>query len=150
MASCSFDQATCSVCQGVKDWSLPSAVLTGDDACKKAVDSYCQKNQKVPYCSCWDTTLASYTTADCEMVRNLHNKNKKFADVSQLDKDTLEMLKSKYKLTESKSCPSTPVPIVAVDTTTERTDIESMLMKIDALSDKKTNITFWEWLTSWL
>jgi hypothetical protein len=139
MASCRFDQATCSVCQGVKDWSAPSAILTGDDACKRAVDSYCKKNTKVSYCTCWDTTLASYTTPDCEMVRNLHNK------------DTLEMLKSKYKLIDRKSCPSTAgTTDIVVDTSAQRTDIESMLMKIDALSDKKTNLTFWEWLTSWL
>lgn len=148
--TCQFDPITCKACTGIKDWSVQSNILTSDLACRKAIDMYCQKNQNVEYCTCWNTKATSYNTPQCKTVRSLHQSDQKGLEIDKLDTSALDLIKKKYGLSDSKTCQSTQVPKVPKAPIIDPmllADLEQTPAK-ENTSPKRSKLTFFEWLTS--
>lgn len=64
-AECPYDDATCSACSGIADWSsmagsTAAVFATGGSQCVQSIGAYCTANPSAPQCSCWDTSNPAY------------------------------------------------------------------------------------------
>lgn len=72
LRACPYDQATCTACASVKDWTSNEQVLGAGQACLKAIDAFCTKNPTHVRCACWDASRPDPTGA-CKAYRTVYS-----------------------------------------------------------------------------
>lgn len=102
---CPFDESTCSMCMGVRDWTNTTDLLqNGGDACLRKINAFCSANPTaVPnFCSCWNPANALSKTTSCQSYRAMFTGNPLV--INDIDPDTLSLIKSQFDLCACNTC----------------------------------------------
>ena len=102
---CPFDESTCSLCSGVRDWRNTTDLLqNGGDACLRKINAFCSANPTaVPsFCSCWNPANALSKTTSCQSYRAMFTGNPLV--INDIDTDTLSLIKSQFDLCACNTC----------------------------------------------
>ncbi|KAG2498118.1 hypothetical protein HYH03_003876 [Edaphochlamys debaryana] len=67
---CPYDEATCTACTSVADFTDDRNIMASSTQCLSAIDSFCTMNPGHPRCWCWDIRNPYYGTC-CKVYRNM-------------------------------------------------------------------------------
>lgn len=94
---CPYDDNVCKTCNNIKDWTnMTNIILNASPECLSAINEYCSKNPGKEICSCWNPSNVLSQTSACKSYTSIFNGGKCITP-DNLDSNTLDIIKSKYK-----------------------------------------------------
>ena len=99
---CPLDDATCSRCRAITDWTNPHHIISASPECRQSINAYCSVNSDADLCTCWNVNSPDYNTIACINFRGVFTNTSCLDNLSEND---VKYIKQKYKMVYEEDCP---------------------------------------------